>query len=320
MMVSRIRTTLAANGLPCAEQIIQNRNGGYSWNAQTDCFVDVEEFEKLCKKADSCTDENELINILFNAVGLYHGDFLPNSAYELWVMPLSRWYRSMYTRCVNDALKVLVDTYQYRKAEELCVSALRIDPFDENLLEHYFTMLLKQGKNADALEIYKKMETMFYGVLGVDLSESLRRMYDKIKVFEIDEKTPLEVVLSEYRDVADYPGAYYCDISTFMTMYQIEARSIFRSGLTSYIVVLNTKNDQEAKDENVMTHLSAIISRSLRMGDLFTRSNANQYMILLRSISHKDCEMLINRILGQVSVKHLAKIIKTTIEEIKPIK
>ena len=318
-MVYRARSTMAESGLPFAEDMILSKNGGYAWNNSISCVVDTEEFEALCKKVTPDIEGPERLDMLLKAAELFKGDFLPNSAGDMWVMPLARWYRSLYIGCVHDALELLIDASRNSEAEELCVKALRLDPFDEKMLEYYLRSLIAQGKNAEAIEEYKRMENMFYDVLGVSFSDNLRALYNQISRPAIKEGTTLEALMSDWLEGADFSGAYYCDLSVFRTMFQIEARSVPRSGRTAYIVKIDTKHEPNAKSGGVMRQLGTIIPVSLRMGDLFTRSSANQYMLMLHSLTYENCKDLINRILHSLDAKHLPKIIGTTIKPVKPL-
>ena len=318
-MVYRARSVLSESGLPCAEEMILSKNGGYAWNHNLQCTVDTEEFEALCKKAGSDTDDGERLDTLIRATSLYSGDFLPNSAGDMWVMPLSRWYRSLYIGCVHDALELLSGTGRYVEAEELCVKALRLDPFDEKTLEYHLRALLAQGKNTEALVEYKRMETMFYDVLGVNFSETLRSLYNQIQKPVIKEGASLEAVLEDWLEGAGFPGAYYCDASEFRTLFRIEARSVPRSGRTAYIVRIDTKHEPNAKNGGVMKQLGMVIPGNLRMGDLYARTSPSQFMLMLHSLTYENCKDLINRILHSLDTKHLPKIIGTNIKPVKPL-
>ena len=237
----------------------------------------------------------------------------------MWVMPLTRWYRSIYMNCVYDALGLLVVSGRHTEAEELCINALRIDPFDETLLEHHLRALLLQGKNSEALDEYKRMEAMFYDVMGVSFSENLRALHEQILRPEIKEETPLDSVLNDWLDGADFAGAYYCDLSVFKTVYQIEARSMSRSGRTAYIVRFDTKHEKEGKDSGVMQQLGRAIPVNLRKGDLFTRASPNQYMLMLHSLTYENCKMLVSRILHTLGSKYISRVAGTSIRPVKPI-
>ena len=318
-LVYRARNVLAKSGIPSADNLIVTKSGGYAWNDETRSEVDAEEFETLCKKAEASKTEDERLEILLQAAELYRGDYLPNSTGELWVMPLARWYRSLYIKCVNNALELLMDTGRNSEANDLCAKAMQIDPFDENVLECHLRALVAQGKNPEALDEYKRMETMYYDVLGVEFSDRLRAIYGQIQRPGTTEGKPLDVMLEEWLEGADFSGAYYCDLSEFKTLTRIESRSVPRSGRTAYIVRIDTKHEPDTKGGGVMGQLGKLIPANLRMGDLFTRSSPNQYILMLSSLTYEDCKMLIDRIMYGLSSRFLPKIIGTSIRPIKPI-
>ena len=318
-MVYRARGVLAAAGLPFAENIILTKNGGYMWNNSISCTVDAEEFETLCKKAGADVDEKEQLEYLLQAAELYKGDFLPNSTGEIWVMPIARYYRLMYMNCVHKAVELLTAAGRNDEGEELCAKALRIDPFDEIMLEHHLRALLAQGKNKEALDQYKEMESMYYDVLGVNFSESLRELYNRIQYPVINEGITLEATLDNWLKGAGSPGAFYCDPGVFKILYQVESRSVPRTGRTAYIVRFDAIHEPGAKGGGVMQQFAKVIPTTLRMGDLFTRSGPGQYMLMLHSLTYEDCKMLIDRIMYSIDAKYLSKVIGTSIKPVTPL-
>ena len=319
-MVYRARGALEKGGLECADYLIIAKSGSYSWNNNIECTTDIEEFEELIKKAGvDGLDKEEKLELLLNAAALYKGDFLPNSTSDLWVMPLVRWYRTMYLGCVHDALEILDEFGRSTVAEELCTKALLIDPFDEQLIEHHLRALILQGKSTEALQVYKKMESMFFDVLGVNFSDKLRSLYNQIQHPEVKKELTLDELIDEWLLDADFPGAYYCDASIFKTLFQIESRSVPRSGRTAFIVRFDTRHEPNVKDGGIMKQLGMAIPGCLRMGDLFTRYGPNQYMLMLYSLTYEDCKMLINRILRAIDSKFLPNLIGTSICHISPL-
>ena len=318
-MVYRARSALAEGGLPFAEEMILVKSGGYSWNSTVSCVVDAEEFEALCKKANAETSDEKRLDILLEAAEVYQGDFLPSASGEMWVMPLARWYRSMYISCTHDALELLTRNDRNVDAEKLCAKTLRMDPFDEKTLEYHLLALLSQGKNAEALDEYKRMEDMYYDVLGVNFSNNLRALYSQIQRPIIKEGISLETVLNEWLETANFPGAFYCDLSVFKTMVQIESRSVSRSGRTAYIVRFDTKHEPGAKGSEIMKQLGTAISNCLRTGDLFTRAGPGQFMIMLYSLTYEDCRTVIDRIMHTLDAKYLSKIAGHSVKPVVPI-
>ena len=318
-LIYRARLALSAGGFPFADEMILSSSGGYAWNNSMSTVVDTEEFGSLLKKASACSDKPERLEILLQAASLYRGDFLPNSSGELWVIPLSRWYRSIFFNCVYELLGLLHEFNRDNEAEELCVKALCLDPFDEIILECHLRSLIALGRTAEALDEYKRMETMFYDELGVEFSSDLRALYKQIQQPTENKGLSLDATLREWINDADFPGAYNCDLSVFKTVYQLEARSTSRSGRTTYIVRFDTKHDPTAKGGGVMNSLGSAIAKTLRKGDLYTRSSPSQYMLMLNKLTYENCKTLVNRILSSLDTKYLPKVIGTTIRPITPI-
>ena len=313
-MVYRARAVLDKAGFEQAEDMILAKSGGYTWNSNIPCVVDAEEFENLYRITNTDTLEKDHLDTLMQAMEIYRGDFLPGSAGETWVMPLARRYRSMYVICVHKALKLLIEEGRSVDAQVLCSKALRIDPFDEKILEYHLHSLLAQGKSVEALNEYKRMETMVYEVIGVNFSESLRKLYNQIQRPALMEGQPLEETLDDWLQGNDFPGAFYCDLSVFKTVYQIESRSAARSGRATYIARIDTKHEPGDKRGSVMKQLGMVIPGNLRKGDLFTRSSPSQYMLMLHYLTYEDCKMLVNRILRSLDAKKLSRIVGTTIK------
>jgi len=313
-MIYRARGALEKGGLECANYLILAKSGSYSWNNNIECTTDIEDFEDLIKRAGAVdSDMVKKLDILLRAAALYKGDFLPNSTGDLWVMPLVRWYRNMYLGCVHDALAILDEFGRSAEAEDLCTRALGVDPFDEKLIEHHLKALIAQGKNEEALSVYKKMETMFFDVLGVNFSESLRSLFNQIQNPNVSRDLTLDELLEEWVNDSDFPGAYYCDASIFKTLFQIESRSVPRSGRMAFVVRFDTEHEPKVKDGGIMKQLGMAIPGCLRKGDIFSRCSPNQYMLLLYSLAYEDCKMLINRIQRTIDQKHLPKLVSTSI-------
>ena len=316
-MVYRARTIFAENGFP--EDLLISGGGGYTWNNEYPCFVDTEEFEKLINSAQAAADEDSKLDYLLRAAELYKGDFLPQSVNEMWVHPLNRWFRIMFLNCAHDALLMLRERQMHSQTEMLASKALIIDPFDETLLEHLFHAMISDGKVADAIGEYKKTEQLFFDTMGVELSDNLRSIFSDMQHLGEARDIPLDDVLEGWRN-DNLQGAYYCDLIVFKTIYQIEARSLVRTGRTVYIVRIDTKFvPKNTKTENIMQRLALVIPTTLRKGDLFTRSAGNQYMLMLHNLTHQNCVDLTNRILQSLDSKHIAKISAMTIRPITPI-
>lgn len=321
-MVFRIRAMLADSGISFGKEMILYNGVGYSWNNRLNCIIDFEEFEKLCRQAFSdVSSDREPLDMLLEAIGLYQGDFLPNASCEMWAMPMTSYYRTLFFKCVHTALRLLVEQERYAEVEDVCKRALLIDGFDEKVHEYHLRSLIQQGKQAVALEEYQKMADLFYEELGAAPSDSLNDLYIDIQQLGSNNKQNLEDTVQEWLVSADFPGAYYCESAVFKIIYQHEARSVVRSGKSIYIVSIEVvdNSDKPKKTMLVMENLYAIIQISLRKGDLFTRIGPSQYLLMLQILTYENCKMLAKRILRAHNKKYRSVNLKITIQPIVPI-
>lgn len=107
-LVYRIRTTFSDWGMPYAREMIIFNQGGYQWNNNLPCIIDVEEFEKHCHNAqDSSGDDGYKIQQYQKAIDLYKGDFLPSNSSESWVIPISSYLRTLFFRSVYAKIEIL---------------------------------------------------------------------------------------------------------------------------------------------------------------------------------------------------------------------
>ena len=324
-MIYRARALLAKGGFDTPEEMILSKSGGYNWNNKVHYIVDVEELEAAYEEANNCTEKSAQLDALLKVTEIYRGDFLPESAGERWVLPYGRKYRSLYISCVHKALKLLIESGRLSEAEELCSRALRIDPFDEKILEYRLRSLIALGKNTEAYDEYRSMETMFYEIMGVRFSEDLRKLHNQIIRPAVNEELSLEEMLEDWLKGVDFPGAFYCDLSVFRAVYQIESRNAYRlsnaykSAKSTFIVRIDTKQEVGERRVGVMKQLGMVIPASLRRGDLFTRASPNQYLLMFKNLSYENCKMLVDRILRSLDAKRLSKISEISIKPLIPI-
>ena len=317
-MIYRIRTIFSDEGI-CAKDIILSKNGGYAWNNEINHIIDAEEFEKLCKEAKDNPCQEGRIKQLLEAAEIYKGEFLADIKGEMWTMPIAHWYSSLYTECTRDAAGLLLNAERFDEAESLCMESLRIDPFDNLILEYHLRAMIAQGRDAEALEEYKRMEIMYNDVLGVSFPDSLRELYESINPDFTEYETSLEFVLSEWSEDNNFPHMHYCDLSTFKNIYKIEARSAKRSGREAYVVMFETACEINEKS-GIMKKLGSAIPGSLREGDLFTRSGTKRYMLMLCHLTYEKCKGIIDSILCSLELKYLSKINSISIKPISPAK
>lgn len=300
-LMFRSRKLLEPFGLPTHQLIIQ-KSGTYAWNPDIRLTVDTDQFEELCKqsKADSLTREQRL-ELLLEALDLYKGDFLPKSSWEAWALPISTFYHSMYLQAAHTAIDLLLDQADWTRIIGLCQRALAVEPFDEDFHYYLIYSLYNNREQNQALEHYQHMTNLFYNEFAITPSQRLKDLYKMIRNQEHGITTDLSIIQESMREAQRGDGAYFCEFSVFQDIYQLEQRSIERTGDSVFLCLLTLQDEHgDLPKLSVMTrgmsHLQASIQSSLRRGDAYTRYSVSQYMIMLPTASYENGEMVIARI------------------------
>ncbi|NCB04454.1 MAG: diguanylate cyclase [Clostridia bacterium] len=301
-LMYRIRRQLEPIERACGAELILSHRGGYRMNRQIDFIVDTNEFELLLHKADDISLPVETrIELYTRATALYGGDFLPKQTMELWVVPLNAHYHALYLSAVKTLASLLEQEGHYAEMAELCSAAIAIDPLDERLHSLLVQALLRQGKDAAALNHYETATELLYRNLGVKPSEELRALYAEIMKTQKSLELDLGVVQRELMETETLSGAFVCEYGFFKEAYRLEARRAARYGMSVFVALMTvaTPSGEVPSLEllNVtMEQLLDVIKSSLRKGDIVARYSGAQYVIMLPALTFEDGENVMDRI------------------------
>lgn len=114
----------------------------------------------------------------------------------------------------------------------------------------------------------------------------------------------IHIVREKLEEKNKISGAYFCEYFTFQNIYQLEARSVQRSGRVVQLAMLTLTdrrgNAMESKQRAVaMEELHEAIRGCLRSGDAFTRVSATQYLILLPTANYENGVKVLQRIIDR---------------------
>ena len=123
--------------------------------------------------------------------------------------------------------------------------------------------------------------------------------------------TPIDLFRSEYftrmlhqqlQERTPAKGALVCDYDFFKLLYQVEARSLSRSGDVIHIALLSmtdAQGEELAKRSlsHAMENLQEQIRINLRRGDTVARCSASQYILMLPHANYENSCMVCERII-----------------------
>ena len=303
-LLSRVRSLLE----PIAknqENFILSSQSSYQWNNNLPCIIDIEEFETYAKKAANTSyPEDERVAFYKKALDLYKGDFLSKHSTELWVIPISTYFHTLYLDTVKAFLQLLEKRNDYETMEYYCSKALQIERFDEEIHCMFIGTLLNQGNTIAALKHYEQTTDMLYSNLGVKPSKALRSLYLSIirtqKTLEMD----LNIIQNDLKEADFKSGPFFCEYCIFQETYRLIARQAAREGRSVYLCLLTVSDaDGEIpslnKLDGAMKRLADAINASLRRGDVVSKYSGAQYVILLPDITYEDSSMVMERIIKQ---------------------
>lgn len=300
-LMFRSRKLLEPLGISPQKLLVQQR-GTYAWTQEYHTVLDIDEFESICNKAlSSSLSAEESLKLCLDGLALYKGDFLPKSEYESWVIPISAYYHSLYQKLVYKTIQLLLDKQAYEQITSVCQTAIGIEPFDEEF--HYYLVysLFKDGHTSQALEEYSNTLDMFYNEFSISPTEHFKDLYNTIRNSERGINTNLDSIQTALNEEGS-GGAFYCEYPVFRDLFQLERRSIQRTGDSIYLCLLTiTGIDGNVPKsmilQKAMEHLNTSILNSLRCSDVFTRYSISQYLILLPTVTAEKGEMVLKRII-----------------------
>ncbi|MDD3242614.1 MAG: BTAD domain-containing putative transcriptional regulator [Eubacteriales bacterium] len=303
-LMYRLRSILA-NGQeqPCDYIIFQHNS--YVWNENAPCFIDAEEFERKCGQAAAATLEIcERIRLYEEALVLYTGDFLAESALDDWVFPWTNYYKRMYNGAVLEMCELYRQIKNYAAIVTVCSRAIERDPFVEKLHVALIRALLDQGQATQASVHYDHISNLLYKELGVQPSEDLQALYREIHRSTQDIQFDMNYIKASLQESSYSPKAFYCDMDVFQHLYHLEVRSMMRSGQAVYLAVVSLTTPQhripEGRDlTTAMGILKDVSLSGLRRSDVVSRYSKAQMIYLLSSLTMEDASMVMERIKTQ---------------------
>lgn len=189
--LSRLRHLLATTG---GEAVIQRRNGGYVLLVDPD-RVDVHRFRELVTRSRTETDQTSALELLERAAAQWRGEALSG-------------LDTPWTTTVREGLareRFAADTQRLDLALRLGRHAASLPelsdraaahPLDEHVAAQLMSALYRSGRQADALDHYRRLRARLASELGTEAGADLRRLHQQILTSDPALTTPERPVLA----------------------------------------------------------------------------------------------------------------------------
>ena len=330
-LVYRVRELLDDLGLPESRDMILVARGSYAWNAEVPIALDADIFELACQRSGTAwlTPEEKLETCL-GALALYRGDYLSKAMGERWVNQLAPYYHSMYIRLVQTTAGLLSQQERWEDVIQVCGRAIQIDHYEESFYYHLIRGLIRTGQTRQALERYKRMYSLFFTELGVPPSAEMVELYQEINQERsrdaAREGMDLAAVSRFLLQDDQLTGAFFCELEVFTNIYNLEARSIARSGRSMCLAMVTaTMRDGSTPPlrmlNDYMDKLGDCIQNTLRRGDVVSKYSVSQFILLLPVPTVEKGRVPLDRMIAQFTERYprCPLLLRGSIRQVDPV-
>ena len=277
--------------------------GCYQWDNKLDFWLDAEEFERFYRLARAKQVENHLQAVEYyrTAIGMYQGEYLPECSFNEWVIPVRNYYRNIFLQCVLDFTMLLQKHNRHAEIVDICEKAVIIEPYEEELHLRLMEALLVEGKAKKARIHYEYITSLLYREFGVKPSHEMRRIYrliqNKSAVVDMD----LQYVQDELTGKKEDDGAFLCDPDVFRSIYKLERRRSERTGQAVFLGMitlagLDSRSLPRDVQDKAMADLLELLVLTLRKGDVVTKWNDSQAVVILPGADVEQARKVLTRV------------------------
>jgi len=297
-LMSRLRKLLNAG--EDGAQYILFQHDCYHFNHDLPVWLDVSHFESLIKQAEGDSDEQKKISLFEQAVDIYTGHYMAESASEMWILPVTNYYRRLYMRMVTQLADIYARLGMQDEVIRLCGKAIENEPFEESLHEHLIHALFINGDVEMAKKQYKGFSDSVKKEFGAEPSESFRASCKGILSVG-NRQQNLAAIKRKLELESGRSGAFFCGADIFNQIYTFDKRSDERMKFPVFLALMTIsvgagKSDEEKAIKSAMLIMRQCIMRTLRSGDIVSQYSKNQYLLMLSARITDDAKTAMTRV------------------------
>lgn len=129
------------------EPLVLSSASGYQLNPELRIMTDYQRFDELVSSAVRASSVINKVDILKNALDLYHGKVLSSADGEHWLIQFSTKYHLSYMGAVSELLKQLDSLHSYDLLNQYAMKSLTIAPDNPKAYCWLIRSLKAQGMN-----------------------------------------------------------------------------------------------------------------------------------------------------------------------------
>lgn len=269
--------------------------------------LDVDIFEDNIKIANDLkeTSPEEAIEAYKKAISIYNGEYLGESEYEDWLIPIRHRYERLYLQSLFKLIGLLEEYRRYIEIIDICEKGLSLTPLNEVLNICFMEALINANEIKYAFSHYEYITSKLYRETKSKPSKEMIRLYKRLKGIGLDTQImDLSNIDERLNEELENKGALLCDSDYFTFLYNLEKRRNERpreeKAFIGIITIDILANALTPKDLilDIVKDLKGIMHSLLRQGDVFSVWNENQIVFILYNMDYKDIPSVRDRIVN----------------------
>lgn len=153
--------------------------GSYTFDWNSNYWLDVEEFDRLIERAEQSTARNETTTLLEEALSLYGGDYLDGTYYE-WAEQERQRLQERYLAAMQKLGEVYTEQGWLQRAIGMYQRILAVDPHQEVVHRALMRCHHQRGDRAAAIRQYRACVDSLREDLGLSPTGETDALYLKI--------------------------------------------------------------------------------------------------------------------------------------------
>lgn len=285
------------------------KSGGYTWDPNLETEIDVLHFDSLVSSLNEDGADTNVESCL-DAIRMYSGKFLSMQSSELWVTPIQVYYHNLYEKAIEKVVPALEKSGSFSEGVDICKYALQIDPYSERIHQHLMRFLLVLDERREVIKVYEDMSKLLLSSFGIMPDQESRALYrEALRTADSTKSFTPDSMLDALGETGEIKGALICDYDFFRVLYQAQARTIMRLGAVIHTVLFTVEKraDKDASGKSLMLFMDNLekhLCSSLRKGDVITRCNASQLMVMLPAANYENSCKVCKRVVSSFEKKH----------------
>ena len=156
-------------------------------DARAEIWIDVCRFRTLVAQSRTCTNQQEVIALLDEAVSLYQGDFLAglslkdSSLYEEWVSLQAEALKRDYFLALETLAQACAGCGEMNRAIEVAATWTARDTLNESAHGLLMQLYARNGQTSAALRQYHECERLLARELALEPSVETKALFERLK-------------------------------------------------------------------------------------------------------------------------------------------